>query len=151
MHSNVRQGARRVHSAEVKARVLAQCAEPGASVAAVALANGLNANLVRNWLMGRGLKRAGLACAGSMATGDGARAAPPVMRFVPVEMAGTSLGEEAGGGAGAQSPAPTSTPTSPIEVELRRGDANVAVRWPASQAAGCAAWLREVAGALLKG
>jgi transposase len=54
MHPNVRQIKRRVHGAELKAKVLAQCREPGASVAPVAMANGLNANLVRKWLVGRG-------------------------------------------------------------------------------------------------
>lgn len=40
---------RRRHGAELKARVVAACAEPGASVAQVAMANGLNANLVHKW------------------------------------------------------------------------------------------------------
>jgi len=40
---------RRRHSAELREKVLAACAEPGASVAAVALANDLNANLVHKW------------------------------------------------------------------------------------------------------
>lgn len=43
---------RRRHGAELKRRVLAECAEPGASVAAVALAHGLNANLVHKWRRG---------------------------------------------------------------------------------------------------
>lgn len=51
---------RRVHGAEFKAQVLAECQQPGASVAAVALAHGLNINLVRKWLVGRGIKRTGL-------------------------------------------------------------------------------------------
>ena len=37
---------RRRHAADLKRQVLAACAEPGASVAQVALAHGLNANLV---------------------------------------------------------------------------------------------------------
>jgi len=41
---------RRRHSAEFKARVLAECAQPGASVAGVALANGVNANMVHKWM-----------------------------------------------------------------------------------------------------
>ena len=45
---------RRRHSEELKARVLAACAEPGASVAAVAQAHGLNANLVHKWRRGCG-------------------------------------------------------------------------------------------------
>ena len=40
---------RRRHSAELKNRVLAACAEPGASVARIAMAHGLNANLVHKW------------------------------------------------------------------------------------------------------
>lgn len=44
MHVNTKQ--RRRHSAAFKAEVLAACAEPGASVAAVAMAFKLNDNLV---------------------------------------------------------------------------------------------------------
>jgi transposase len=40
---------RRRHSAEVKAQVLAECAELGASVAQVAMAHGINANVVHKW------------------------------------------------------------------------------------------------------
>lgn len=40
---------RRRHSAELKAQVLAACAEPGVSIAQVALSHGLNANLVYKW------------------------------------------------------------------------------------------------------
>lgn len=38
-------------------RRLAECQQPGASVAAVLLAHGLNVNLVRKWLVGKGVKR----------------------------------------------------------------------------------------------
>ena len=40
---------RRRHLPEFKARVVDECARPGASVAAVALSHGLNANLVHRW------------------------------------------------------------------------------------------------------
>lgn len=40
---------RRRHSEELKAQVLAECAQPGASVAAVALSHSLNANVVHKW------------------------------------------------------------------------------------------------------
>jgi transposase len=43
---------RRVHGVEFKTAVLADCRQPGASVAAVALAHGLNVNLVRKWRSG---------------------------------------------------------------------------------------------------
>lgn len=56
MHVNPKQ--RRRHSAAFKAEVLAACAEPGASVAAVALAFKLNDNLVHQWRRGRGAPKA---------------------------------------------------------------------------------------------
>ncbi len=40
---------RRRHSGERKRQILAECAVPGASVASIALAHGLNANLVHKW------------------------------------------------------------------------------------------------------
>ena len=39
----------RAYAPEFKAQVLAECAEPGASIAKVALAHGLNANMVHTW------------------------------------------------------------------------------------------------------
>ena len=41
---------RRRHSPEFKAQVIEACQQPGVSVAAVALANGLNANYLRRWI-----------------------------------------------------------------------------------------------------
>jgi transposase len=38
------------YSDEFKRQVIAACLEPGVSTAAIALANGLNANLVRRWV-----------------------------------------------------------------------------------------------------
>ena len=46
---DTRRAPRRRHSEELKARVLAACAQPGTSVAKVALTHGLNANLVHKW------------------------------------------------------------------------------------------------------
>ena len=40
---------RRRHSAEQKAQILAECAVPGASVAKVAMAHGINTNIVHGW------------------------------------------------------------------------------------------------------
>lgn len=45
---------RRTHSLGFKARVVQACAVPGASVAGVALAHGVNANLVRKWITKKG-------------------------------------------------------------------------------------------------
>lgn len=42
---------RRRHSAEFKASVIEECLRPGVSIAAVALAHGLNANMLRKWVI----------------------------------------------------------------------------------------------------
>lgn len=45
---------RRRHSDAFKSEVVDACRRPGVSIAAVALANGLNANLVRRWMVEAG-------------------------------------------------------------------------------------------------
>lgn len=133
---------RRVHGAEFKAQVLAECRQPGASVAAVALAYGLNVNLVRKWLVGRGLKRTGLMAPRQVT------AAVPAMQFVPVELAEVGVIDppvEAKVG-----PQQSAVAELPIHIELRRGGAQLTVRWPSSQAQACAAWLSELGSTVLK-
>ena len=41
---------RRTHPIEFKAELVAMCHQPGISVSAVALAHGVNANLLRRWM-----------------------------------------------------------------------------------------------------
>lgn len=65
---------RRRYSAELKQQILAECAQPGASVARVALAHGINANVVHKW---RRLAR-------------GASAQVQIPTFVPVALAAPS-------------------------------------------------------------
>jgi len=40
---------RRRYGAELKRQILAECAEPGSSVASIALSHGINANVVHKW------------------------------------------------------------------------------------------------------
>src|SRR5574343_1259544 len=124
---------RRVHGAEFKAQVLTECRRPGASVAAVALAHRLNVTLVRKWLVGRGLKRAGLTAPGQVAT-----AAPP-LQFVPVELTAISAVAEHADRTAA--PRLADAAQQLIHIEMRRGSTQLTVRWPSSQAQACAAWL----------
>jgi len=49
MKDEIKKRTRRRHGAELKAQILAECARPGASVAAVALTHGINANVVHKW------------------------------------------------------------------------------------------------------
>jgi transposase len=154
MHPDVQRVTRRVHAAEFKAKVVAQCREPGASVAAVAMANGVNANLVRKWLGGRGVKRAGLSGEGltppvaSAAEDDCAALAPalPGGRFVPVSLAAAIGGRESDAHV---QPSSAAAEAAQISVEVRRGDASMTVQWPASQAPNCASWLSELAATVL--
>lgn len=135
---------RRVHSAEFKAQVLAECQQPGASVAAIALAHGLNVNLLRKWLVGHGIKRAGLAALRTVTPKQPATV-PSVssLQFIPVEVAPAI----SAGAAPVEAPA-LSTPD--IHIELNRGATRLSVRWPSTQAAACTAWLRELAAVTLK-
>jgi transposase len=112
-----------VHGAQLKAQVIAACHAPGASVAAVALAHGLNANLVRKWLIGRGLKLAG---------------AP--LRFMPVELATRA---DAASATVAGASAPASGVEATIHIHACRGELQLDVRWPATRADVCATLPRE--------
>ncbi|MCD5973007.1 transposase [Pseudomonas quasicaspiana] len=44
------QPTRRSYSKSFKAQVIQECAEPGASIASIALSHSLNANLVHKWI-----------------------------------------------------------------------------------------------------
>lgn len=153
MHSN--SSPRRYHSAELKAKVLAACEEPGASISAVALAHGLNTNLVGKWRSGRGLKRAGIATPTSAPEAAPADVTPATeepsvgsaMRFVPVEL---STPAQATRAVPESRLGPAPVVPEPIRVELRRGTLHLDVRWPASAASDCAAWLRELTSGLSK-
>jgi transposase len=137
MHSNA--VPRRRHGAELKAKVLAACNEPGASIAAVALSHGLNANLVRNWLVGRGLKRTGVQAPVAVMTSAAAAVPPPAAAHA-----------RATGIEPARQTDTTRLVTEPIQIELRRGTLHLIVRWPTSSAGECTAWLRELTTGLLK-
>jgi transposase len=153
MHS--KSGPRRRHSAELKAKVLAACDEPGASISGVALAHGLNTNLVRKWRTGRGIKLAGLVkpTAVSVAPPRPAPATSPTLgvkpEFVAIEMHASSKATASAVAAQADAIATGTAAADPlIHVELRRGPLHLNVRWPASAARDCTAWLRELTGLL---
>jgi transposase len=106
---------RRQHDAALKAQILAECERPGASIAAVAMAHGINANLVHKW-RGRAMQRQRKAVVA------------PASSFVPVPMSTAGI-------------APV---TTELRIELRRGSVTATVSWPMSAVTECAAWLREV-------
>lgn len=142
MHLNT--GPRRRHSDELKAKVVAACDEPGASISRVALAHGLNTNLVRKWRAGRGASLAG-------ATITPAASKPPLLgataEFVAIDMP-TPAKIEARAEVQPKAAAPMSE--APIHIELRRGALHLNVRWPTAAAQDCRAWLSELSSGLLK-
>lgn len=143
MHPN--SSPRRRHSHELKAKVLAACAEPGASVSGVALAHGLNANLVRKWRSGRGTKRGGMAVTAA-ATSMASALPGDAPQFVAVHMPASPAVSRA-----ADVPRAASSTVEPmILVELRRGPLHMSVRWPSVAGEDCRAWLRELTSGLLK-
>ena len=120
---------RRVHSAEFKAHIVAACSHPGVSSASVAMANGINANLVRRWV-----KEAEVDTENEPGT-----AAREPETSIPVSTP-TATPKFL--------PLPIPTPAAPvaadIRIELQRGATTVTVTWPAGAAAECAAWMREL-------
>ncbi len=112
---------RRMHSAEFRAEILQACRQSGASVAAIALRNGLNANVIHRWRRLEGQTTE--VCIVNRAAVD----ARVKAEFVPLQLP-------------AQAMAPSA---SDIRMELRRGGSSVKVSWPTQCAGECGAWLRE--------
>jgi len=110
---------RRTYSEAFKRSVVSACCEPGASVAGIALANGLNANQVHRWMRERGIAPPSRRMSGSAALT--ALADPG---FVPVQIA-------------------PAVEAPVIRVEAQRGNARVKLEWPVQAADACGAWLRE--------
>lgn len=117
-----RQGRRR-HADEFKRQVIAACLQPGISIAAVALANGLNANLLRRWV--KDYRDAQDVEVGAKIADQTAALRSPTL--VPITVS-----------------APEVEPAGEIKIAIHRDQALVEVTWPVSQAAICAQWLREI-------
>ena len=116
---------RRLHSDEFKANAVAACMQPGRSMAAVAMAHGVNANLLRRWV--RQAEMTPLVDAPGKNLPN-VQVAPVKAAFVPVSL-----------------PAPEApAQMADIRIELQRGATAVTVTWPASAASECAAWMREL-------
>lgn len=104
-----------------KAEAVGACQQPGISIAAVALARGLNANLLRSWVRlaersGRPIAIRATAPSVALESAEG---------FMPVAL-------------------PSPTTKSAIRIEVRRKGRSVSIEWPASAARECALLLREL-------
>ena len=105
---------RRRYSAAMKAQVVAECDEPGASVAKEAMSHSINADVVHRW---RQLAREAKPLVPAMAG-----------EFMPIPLA---------------APAAPAV-SADIRVELRCGATAMTISWPCSAAADFALWTREL-------
>jgi transposase len=112
---------RRTHSAHFKAEAVGACQQAGVSIAAVALARGLNAAMLHRWV--KEAERSG--------------------RPIAIRTTVPSVAMESG-----ESFVPVALPSNPAEgtirIEVRRRGGTVSVEWPASAAHECALLLREL-------
>lgn len=115
---------RRLHSDEFKANAVAACMPAGMSMAAVAMAHGVNANLLRRWV-----REAEMKPGADVNEKPAHRVAAPALQtlFVPVKL-----------------PEPAAAQLADIRIELQRGATAITVTWPAGAASECAAWMREL-------
>jgi transposase len=112
---------RRRHSAQFRAEAVRACQQPGVSVAAIALARGLNANLLRRWVL--------RAERGTLLVPS--RSSAP---SIPVESSGGFVSVRIS----------ASAAEAAIRIEVHRGSSTVKIEWPASAAGECALLLREL-------
>ncbi len=100
--------------------------QPGMSMAAVAMAQGVNANRLRRWVRDAEMESGTTVV--SAITAEGPKAQEAKTLFVPVSL-----------------PPPVQPAHVPdVRIELRRGPMAVTVTWPASAASECAVWMREL-------
>ncbi len=113
---------RREYSPQLKAEILALCAQPGASVGGVALAHGLHSNMVHRWIREQRERQA---------------AAPPAFVSLPMPTAPCIPAALP-----ARLAAPAEEPLLPeVHLQIQRGELLVRLQCPLSQ---CGALLREL-------
>ena len=111
---------RRYHPEKFKLAVIEACCEPGASVAGIALANGVNANQVQRWMRERGIE------------------IPKQRMLVPATQPVQATAPEF-----VQLPLVPETESPDIRIEICRGNTAIKVEWPLQGSGDCAAWLRD--------
>lgn len=112
----------RTYSEDLEAQVVAACLQPGVSIARVALANGLNANLLRRWVKESAEQKSQVDNSGA----DTDLGAPSPQPLAPV----VSM--------------PEVEPTGDIKIEIHRSQAVFEITWPLSQTASWPQWLRNL-------
>lgn len=115
---------RREYSQQFKAEILARCAQPGATVGGVALAQGLHSNMVHRWIREQRERQT---------------SAPPAFVSLPMHTAQCVPALES---IPAEHPTPADEPLLPeVHLQIQRGELLVRLQCPLSQ---CAVLLREL-------
>lgn len=105
---------RRQHAPEFKQGLVALC-QPGVSTSAVALAHGINANLLRRWIK-------------QFPSVSPSPAITSPASLVPVQV---DLPADA-------------TVSDAIEISIQKNSARISIRWPGNQAKACGQWLADL-------
>jgi transposase-like protein len=126
----------RTYEPEFKASLVAACHKPGASIAALANANAMNANVLHRWLQEHA--RTGAHQLISLRTSKST--ANPSTQALIAERAAFIALPLIPAAPQAQS-APTQAPS--IRVEIQRANTTIIVNWPVQDGESCAHWLRE--------
>ena len=116
---------RRRYTEEFKKQAIEACLQPGISMASVALANGLNANLLRRWVTERSGKAADTVLLPDQQPLEIAQ--PTMPGLVPITVA-----------------MPETLPSDEIKIEIHRSQTLISMTWAVSQSTSCADWLREL-------
>lgn len=104
---------RRRHAPEFKQGLVALC-QPGVSVSAVALAHGVNANLLRRWI--------------HRYSGE----QPSQVMTAPAKLVAVRVD------------LPVEAPVdNAIEINIQKDSTRISIRWPGHQAKACGQWLGE--------
>ncbi len=107
---------RRRYTAEFKAKIVAACQQPEASIARIAQDHGLNANLVHKWIRS--------------ARQQEAPSTPPA--FLPIALPAPSAQPQASGSG------------QSIRIEIPRAGGSLVVNWPLADGDRCLSWLQEL-------
>jgi transposase-like protein len=114
----------RTYTAQFKAQLVQASQQPGASIAALALQHGMNANVLHRWISEHqrlGRHTLGLSSTSAIA----APATAPAFVALPLPMNPPVQHED-------------------IRIDLRKGTTTMAITWPAAAAGDCALWMREL-------
>ena len=133
---------RRKHSPAYKAELVQLCLSSGASLAAIALDHGLNANLLRRWVIEH--ERLGLHTLDDACIDQAPAPAPavgPLPEFIPLVRA-TSTSSLTPASAHRHECASVADAT--VRVELNVAQMNITLHWPSSNSLALAHVLREL-------